>query len=301
MTSSAMYTMPYLSADLAHALQVAGRRHEHAVGAHDGLDDDRRDGVRALEGDDLLEVRERALGLLLGAVGVERRTVRVRAEEVRDAAVARLVRPAARVARERDRRGGAAVVAAVHREHLAAAGDGARHPHRVLVRVGAAVREEHLVEVAGATSAMRRASSPRTSFASAGWIVARRPACSWIAATRSGCWWPRLRFTSCDEVEVRVALVVPERRALARGDGQRVDEGLRAPRVEHVAAVVGAHLRLGGGVGQRMARARAGRRATRSAMSVSVMRALVVARESQRLICDSLASGQREVTTFERV
>ena len=81
--------------------------------------------------------------------GVERRAVRVRPEEVRDRAVGRLVRPAARVARERDRRRGAAVVAAVHREHLAAPGHGTGHAHRVLVRVGAAVREEHLVEVAG--------------------------------------------------------------------------------------------------------------------------------------------------------
>ncbi len=40
----------------------------------------------------------------------------------------------------------------------------------------------------GATSAISRASSPRTSFAIDGWIVASRPACCWIAATRSGCW-----------------------------------------------------------------------------------------------------------------
>jgi hypothetical protein len=38
----------------------------------------------------------------------------------------------------------------------------------------------------GAISEMRRASSPRTSFAIDGWMVASRPACSWIAATRSG-------------------------------------------------------------------------------------------------------------------
>ena len=48
------------------------------------------------------------------------------------------------------------------------------------------------------------------------------------------------------EVEVPVALVVPERRALAPSDGQRVDQGLRAPGMEHVRAVVGADARLGG-------------------------------------------------------
>jgi hypothetical protein len=40
------------------------------------------------------------------------------------------------------------------------------------------------------------------------------------------------------EVEERVPLVVPEARALAAGDGVRVDERLRAPGVEDVAAVV---------------------------------------------------------------
>ena len=137
-------------AELAHALQVARRRHEHAVGADDRLEDDRGDRAGALERDDLLEVGERALrppARAMSAWNDER--YGYGPEEVRDRSVGRLVRPAARVARERDRRGGAAVVAAVHREHLAPAGHGARHAHGVLVGVGAAVREEHLVEVAG--------------------------------------------------------------------------------------------------------------------------------------------------------
>ena len=50
-----------LVAQCAHAGQVAGRRHEHAVGAGDGLEHDRGDRVRALELDLLLEVRELSL------------------------------------------------------------------------------------------------------------------------------------------------------------------------------------------------------------------------------------------------
>ena len=219
-----------------HALQVTGRRHEHAVRADDGLDDDRRDRGGALERDDLLEVGERALGLLLGRVGVERRAVRVRAHEVRDRSVGRLVRPAARVAGERDRRRRAAVVAAVHREHLAAAGHGARHAHRVLVGVGTAVREEHLVEVAGRH--LGDAPGELAAHVAGHRGLDRREAARLLLDRRDevGVLVPEVQVHELRrEVEVRVARVVPERRALADGDGQRVDEGLRAPRVEHVA------------------------------------------------------------------
>ena len=167
-----------------------------------------------------------------------------------------LVRPAPRVARERDRRGGAAVVAAVHRQHLAPAGHGARHAHRVLVGVGPAVGEEHLVEVAG-----RHLGDAPGELAA---HVVRHRRLDRREATRLlldrgdevGVLVPEVQVHELRrEVEVGVAGVVPERRALARRDGQRVDERLRAPRVEHVRAVVGAHLRVGVEVGQRMPRA----------------------------------------------
>ena len=44
-------------ADLADGGEVARRRHEHAVGAGDGLEDHRGDGLRALVLQDLLQVR----------------------------------------------------------------------------------------------------------------------------------------------------------------------------------------------------------------------------------------------------
>src|SRR5581483_9872845 len=61
---------------------------------------------------------------------------------------ARFRRPAARVAGERERAGGRAVVAAVARDDLVAARVPAGEADRVLVRLGAAVREEGHVQVA---------------------------------------------------------------------------------------------------------------------------------------------------------
>ena len=77
-------------------------------------------------------------------------------------------------------------------------------------------------------------------MAKAGAKVDSRAACSWIAATTFGCWWPMLVLTSCaGEVQVAVAVVVPEVRALGAGDGERVDQLLRGPGVEDVRAVGG--------------------------------------------------------------
>ena len=52
-------------ADLPHSGEVAGRRHHDPGGAGHRLQDDRGDRLRPLEGDGLLQVRERALALLL--------------------------------------------------------------------------------------------------------------------------------------------------------------------------------------------------------------------------------------------
>ena len=48
------------------------------------------------------------------------------------------------------------------------------------------------------------------------------------------------------EVEVAVALVVPEPRALGAGDDQRVERRLRRPGVEDVGPIVDVRLRVGG-------------------------------------------------------
>ena len=68
-----------------HPGQVAVGRNDHAVGADDRLEDDRRHRVGALHRHDRLEVLERPDALLGLVVRVERRPVRVRAEEVHDA------------------------------------------------------------------------------------------------------------------------------------------------------------------------------------------------------------------------
>jgi hypothetical protein len=89
-------------AQLAHPGEVAVGRHQDAVGAHDGLQHDRGDRVRAFEREHLFEVRECPLALLLGVLGVERGAIGIRAEEAHDTGDARLVGPAPRVTGQRD-------------------------------------------------------------------------------------------------------------------------------------------------------------------------------------------------------
>ena len=91
-------------ADLADRLQVAVGRRDDAVRARHRLEDDRGDGVRPLVLEDLLEVRRaRADRARIGVAG--RTAVRVRVEHAHDAGHARLDRPAARIAGQRDRAG----------------------------------------------------------------------------------------------------------------------------------------------------------------------------------------------------
>ena len=73
----------------------------------------------------------------------------VRIGHVHDAGDAGLGRPSPRIAGERDRAGGRAVIRAVARQDLVAAGVPARRLDRVLVGLGAAVGEEEAVDVAG--------------------------------------------------------------------------------------------------------------------------------------------------------
>ena len=115
-----------LVAQVPHALEVAGRRHQDAVGADDGLEHDGGDGVRALDHDHIGEVLQGPRGLLGLVGGVEGRAVGVGAPELDHAHRAGLTRPPPRIARHRDGRARRAVVAAVHRQHLVArrCGDG---------------------------------------------------------------------------------------------------------------------------------------------------------------------------------
>ena len=128
-------------ADLAHALEVAVRRDDDAVRAGDGLEDDRRNGVGALVLENLLEVR--CAGAHRARVGVPGgAAVGVRVERAHDAGHARFDGPATGVAGQRDGPVGGAVVGAVPRDDLVAPGDHAGELDRILVGLGAAVREE---------------------------------------------------------------------------------------------------------------------------------------------------------------
>ena len=152
-------------------------------------------------------------------------------QNLTDARHAGFAVPAPRVAGERDRAGGGAVVAAVGRQHLVPPGVQAGHADRVLGGLGAAVGEEHHVRSPGASSAISRAASLRMSLAMAGATVHSRSACSLMAATSS-----RVLVADVDvdqlagEVEVAVALVVPEPGALGAGDRRR---GSSAPCADH--------------------------------------------------------------------
>ena len=128
-------------ARLADRLQVPVRRNDHPVRTGDRLENHGGDRLRPLVHEDLLEVRPaRADGARLRMAG--RAAIRVGVEHPHDAGEARLGGPAARIAGQRDRPGGCPVVGPVARDDLVAAGVPARELDRVLVRLGATVREE---------------------------------------------------------------------------------------------------------------------------------------------------------------
>ena len=138
-------------ADLAQSFDVARRRHDQAVGTGDRLDEHRGDSVAAFIHDRLFDLVEAALRELLLAVAfaIEVAAVLVRIEEADDARHARLVRPAARIAGQRDRAGRRAVIRAIADHDLLPSGDHLRDADRVLVRLGAAEGEEEAVEITG--------------------------------------------------------------------------------------------------------------------------------------------------------
>ena len=222
-------------ADLADRLQVAVRRDDDPVRAGDRLEDHGGDGVRALVHQDLLEVRR--AGADRARVGMAgRAAVGVRVEHAHDARDAGLGGPAARVAGERDRAGRRAVVAAVARDDLVPARVPARELDRVLVRLGAAVREERHRQVAGRDLG-EQLPEPRARLGRhrrpdrrelLGLLLDRRDHLRVAVADRDV---DELR----GEVEVALAVVVPEVPALGARDRDRVDRVLHRPRVEDVA------------------------------------------------------------------
>ena len=120
------------------------------------------------------------------------------------------------------------------------AGVQAGHAHRVLGGLGAAVGEEHHVEVAGvASSAISRAASLR-----AGVGVERRDGAQHAGLLLDGGDELGVLVADVDvdqlagEVEVAGAVLGPEPAALGAGDHQRGEAALRAPGVEDVGPVV---------------------------------------------------------------
>ena len=212
--------------------------------------------VAALDHDHVGEVGERPLALLGVVGGVERRAVGVRPPELDDAGEARLAGPAPGIAGHRDRPTRRPVVAAVRGEHLVPAGVAAGHADGVLRRLGAAVGEEDHVEVAGGElgdqaggfAAGVVGEDRRDRAELVGLLLDRRH--------QLGVLVPDVEVDElAGEVEVALAVLVPEAGALATGDDDGVEQRLRRPGVEHVGPVVGEGprtLRVDGGHGVRL-------------------------------------------------
>ena len=144
--------------------------------------------------------------------------------------------PAARVAGERHAAGRRAVIGAVAREDLVAAGRHPRQLDRVLVGFGAAVGEEEHVDVARARS--RRACAPsraRGSVAMNGFAYASTAACSWIARIDALVAVADVHAHQLAvEVDEPLAFRRPEVDPLGARDRDRIDLRLRRPLEERV-------------------------------------------------------------------
>ena len=236
--------------DLPHPREVVSRREQHAVRAHHRLEDDRGDAVGSFVLDHLRQVGDRPVGLLLVAGGAERRAVGVRPEEVDDAGDRRLGAPPAGLAGEGHGRGRRAVVAAVRRQHLVAAGVGTGHAQGVLVGLGATVGEEHPVEP---VRGVGRDQSRRFVAGLVG--ERRRHRAQPFRLLDDGGDHLGVLVTEVEvhelrrEVEPAVAVVVPHLATGPAGEGHRVDQVLCRPGVEDVGPIGSRYLGVGGGDG----------------------------------------------------
>ncbi len=226
-----------LVADLAQALQVAIGRDDDAVRAGDRFEEEGSHGVRAFAHQHLLDLIEALAGEYFVAVAlvIQRAAILVRVEDVDDAGDAGLVGPAALVAGEGDGPRSCAVIRAIAGDDLLPPGELPRHFDRVLVGFGPAEGEEEFLEVA------------RHHFG-------QFPAD--LGAYSRGHAWPGvhqlfgLRFDRVNyapvavadvdahqlrvEIEVSLAVGVPEVDAFALRHRDRVDGALRRPRKERM-------------------------------------------------------------------
>ena len=189
------------------------------------LDDEAGDGVRAFELDDFLEPRQRVVDRVPSALNAV-----IRIGHVHDAGDAWLGGPAPRIAGERDRAGGRAVIRAVAREDLVATGVPARGLDGVLVGLGAAVGEEEAVDVAGRDGGQLRA-KPRANLGGherVGVRELRRLLLDGLHDTRVAV--PDVHAHQL-AVEVQEALAFgrPEIDALGAVHGNRIHGALRGP------------------------------------------------------------------------
>ena len=154
-TSSNTSRIPCWSQISRRRFEVPLRRHQHAGGPGDRLDEARRDVLGAVHRDDAREILGQ-LGAVLALARHEEILLDVRVAHVRDAREPRAVLAAVvREARQRHAAEVDAVVGAIPRhEHVAPALAarlvvGERDLHRALDRLGTGVAEEDAVEVAG--------------------------------------------------------------------------------------------------------------------------------------------------------
>jgi len=186
-------------------------------------------------------VLECTRALLLVVLGMERRAVGERAEEVDDALGADVVRPAARVTCHVHGQVRAAVVAAVAGEHLAPTGVQPRHAHRVLDRLSARIGEEDVLQrIAG------RVLGDQAGGLAADVVgVLRRDGAQPRRLLLDGGHHRRVLVADvgvdqlAGEVEQGASVAVPHPAALRRGDHHRVEGTLGRPGVEDVRAVIG--------------------------------------------------------------
>ncbi len=223
---------PVAVAHVADRLEVAVRGRNDAVRPRHRLHEHRGDGLRPLVLEDLLEVR-RARADGTGVRMPRGAAIGVRVEHADDARHPGLVRPPARIAGERDPAERGAVVRPIARDDLVPPGVHAGELDRVLVGLGAGVREERHREVAGRDLG-QQPPEPR-----AGLVRHRRP----DRAELVGLLLDRgddLRMLVPDvdvdelgrEVEVALAIVVPEVAPLRPGDRDGIDRVLHRPGIE---------------------------------------------------------------------
>ena len=221
---------PVPVAQVTDALEVAVGRDEDPVRPHDRLEEDRRDRVRALVADDILETLER--------LGRGQRLLLTPAMRVRVADHTHetwFVRPPARIAGQRHGPHGGPVIGAIAREHLRPTGEVPGELDRVLDRFRSAEGEEHLVEVArhdlGELGSQPRAGlrrERRMDELQPGRLLGDRAHDALVAVTDVH------RHQLAVEVEDPLALGRVQVDALGAVDGDRVDRTLDRPRGEGV-------------------------------------------------------------------